>query len=263
MKGPIRLSYSSINTYEQCPLQYRYRYVDRLEWEPKPALSFGNSLHEALEWFYSVKTPHPPDLAELLSRLSSVWVKEGYADEAEEGRYFEHAQEVLTTFYRANVGRFRMPVAVEQRFQLELEGFVLTGKIDRMDRHDDGSYEILDYKTNRKLPPRNKLAVDLQLPIYQYAAGQVWGVVPGQTDLLLPASEPEVLHPPLGRRSHQPDDRAHLRYRLGHRGGESSNRLPTTSAPGATLKPSAPVRPKPIPVWGSWLTDMPTLSAAG
>lgn len=175
-----RLSYSSINTYEQCPLQYRFRYIDRLEWEAKPALSFGNSLHDALEWLYSVKTPHPPGLDELLDHLSEVWVKEGYSGEAEEGRYFEHAREVLSTFYRANIGRFRMPVAVEQRFEVEMEGFVLTGKIDRMDRHDDGTYEILDYKTNRKLPPRSKLASDLQLPIYQYAAGHVWGVTPAK-----------------------------------------------------------------------------------
>lgn len=219
MKGPIRLSYTSINTYEQCPLQYRYRYIERLEWEPKPALSFGSSLHEALEWFYSVKTPHPPELAELLSRLSSVWVKEGYSDEAEEGRYYEHAQEVLTTFYRANVGRFRMPVAVEKYFELELDGFVLTGKIDRMDRHDDGSYEILDYKTNRKLPPQqaSRRPPASHLPVRGRAG---MGRGPRQTYLLLPASEPEVFHPPMGRKSHQPDDRAHLRYRLGHRGGE-------------------------------------------
>jgi DNA helicase-2/ATP-dependent DNA helicase PcrA len=183
-----RLSYTSIHTYEQCPLQYKYRYLDRLEWEAKPALSFGESLHEALEWFYSAKTPHPPELPSLLAKLAEVWVGDGYEGEEEEQRYLEHAREVLTTFYHANAAKFRMPVAVEQRFELDLEDFVLTGKIDRMDRHADGTYEILDYKTNRKLPPRNRLASDLQLPIYQYAASSIWGVTPGKLTLyyLLP-----------------------------------------------------------------------------
>jgi RecB family exonuclease len=183
-----RLSYTSFSTYQQCPLQYRFRYVDRLDWQPRPALSFGESLHAALEWFYSGQTPHPPDLPSLLRQLEKVWVSEGYADAEEEERYLEHAREVLTVFHRANAPRYRLPASVEQPFQVDMGDFLLTGRIDRLDRHPDGTYEIIDYKTNRKLPPLARLSEDYQLPLYQLAATRVWGIKPGKLTLyyLLP-----------------------------------------------------------------------------
>jgi ATP-dependent helicase/DNAse subunit B len=49
----LRLSYSSISTYEKCPFQYFLQYVERLEMPRSPALSFGSSLHGALERFHS------------------------------------------------------------------------------------------------------------------------------------------------------------------------------------------------------------------
>jgi len=48
----IRLSYSSISTFELCPLQYKFRYIDREEGVRTPALGFGESLHE--EAFYDM-----------------------------------------------------------------------------------------------------------------------------------------------------------------------------------------------------------------
>ena len=73
----VKLSYTALSTYEQCPLQYRFRYIDRLDWKPRPALSFGQSLHAALESLYSQQTPHFPDLPTLLAMLDEVWVSDG------------------------------------------------------------------------------------------------------------------------------------------------------------------------------------------
>ena len=57
--------------------EYRFRYIDRLDWKPRPALSFGQSLHAALESLYSQQTPHFPDLPTLLAMLDEVWVSDG------------------------------------------------------------------------------------------------------------------------------------------------------------------------------------------
>ncbi len=174
----VKLSYTALSTYEQCPLQYKFRYIDRLDWEPRPALSFGESLHSALEWLYSQQTPHIPELPSLLAKLDELWVSEGYSSPEEEERYREHARQVLSEFYRSNSGSFRLPASVEQQFQIDMGDFLLTGRIDRLDRHPDGTYEIIDYKTNRKIPPLSRLANDLQLPIYQLASSRIWGIRP-------------------------------------------------------------------------------------
>ncbi|MDI6829905.1 MAG: PD-(D/E)XK nuclease family protein [Actinomycetota bacterium] len=176
----MRLSYTAISSYERCPLSYRYRYLDGIEEEPSPHLSFGRSLHAALEWLYQRDVPVPPSLEELLDYLVTCWSNEGFEDEEQERSFLAHAQEVLSCFYHLNVGDFRLPVALEARFELDMGDYVLSGVIDRVDRHPDGRYEIIDYKTNRRLPELSRLREDLQLPIYQIACGEIWGITPAK-----------------------------------------------------------------------------------
>ncbi len=176
----MRLSYSALSRYENCPLSYRFQYIDGMEIEPTPHLSFGKSLHAALERLYGRDTPEPPPLEALLAHLDACWYSEGYATPEEEASFLKHGREVLMRYYYSNIDDFRLPVAVEERFELDLGDFVLAGVIDRVDRNPDGSYEIIDYKTGRRLPPLSRLREDLQLPIYQLACREVWGVTPSK-----------------------------------------------------------------------------------
>jgi DNA helicase-2/ATP-dependent DNA helicase PcrA len=176
----MRLSYSALSSYENCPLSYRFQYVDGLEVEPTPYLSFGKSLHAALEWLYGRSTPEPPSLEGFLSYLDTCWSSEGYANPDEERSFLGHGREMLTRFYYTNIENFRLPVAVEERFEIDKGDFVLSGVIDRVDRNPDGSYEIIDYKTGRRLPEVRRLREDLQLPIYQLACREIWGITPSK-----------------------------------------------------------------------------------
>jgi putative RecB family exonuclease len=186
---PIRLSYSSISTYELCPLQYKFRYLEGKPGRRTPALGFGETLHEALRRFHAQPVPVAPKLEQLLGYLDEAWDPTAYRNEQEGRAYRNHAQEVLISYHRDNAANFRVPVALEQRFQIDVDGVTLSGVIDRMDRHPDGSYEIIDYKTSRRLPPRRYIESDLQLSIYYLAAWEVWGILPQRLTLyfLLPA----------------------------------------------------------------------------
>ncbi len=174
----MRLSYSAISTYQVCPMQYKFRYVDKMPALPSPAISFGRSLHEALRWFYDVPTPDPPSLEELIDYLETCWISEGYASPEEEAKYFFHAMSVLHVFYKTNIEDFRIPLALEQSFLVDLDFCELSGVIDRLDKRETGEIEIIDYKTNRRVPPSNKLYEDLQLPIYHIATIQTWDLTP-------------------------------------------------------------------------------------
>lgn len=174
----MKLSYSAISTYQNCPLKYRSRYVEGLPSLPGPALSFGQSVHEALRWFYSVPTPDPCSLDELMEYIERCWVSEGYAFAEEETRYFLQAKSVLQLFYRNNAEDFRLPAALEYKFRIDVGFCELSGVIDRLDKNPDGGFEIIDYKTNRRLPPARKLKEDLQLPIYHIACEDIWNVSP-------------------------------------------------------------------------------------
>jgi RecB family exonuclease len=175
----MKLSYSAISSYLDCPLKYYYSYVERRPTPDTPALAFGKSVHEALRWLYDVKTPEPHTRNELIDYLDECWLKEGYSSPEERLRYFLHARSVLDLYYRNNIVEgeaLEMPVALEHKFLIDLDFCELSGVIDRMDRLPDGTFEILDYKTNRRLPPAKKLARDLQLPLYTASAEKIWQV---------------------------------------------------------------------------------------
>ncbi len=184
----MRLSYSSINTFETCPAKFKFQYEDRLPRSRSPALAFGDSLHRALHLFHDRPVPVAPSVAELLEMLEAGWVSEGFADASEERTYLDHGRQVLTQYHRENAERYRIPAALEFRFQIEIEGISVSGVLDRLDRIPGGGYEIVDYKTNRRLPPQSRVDQDLQLSIYHLAAREVWGIEPERLTLyyLLP-----------------------------------------------------------------------------
>jgi putative RecB family exonuclease len=184
----MRLSYSSIDTYETCPARFKFQYEDRIPRKPSAALSFGDSLHQALFHFHNRPVPVAPPLEELHEILDGVWVREGYTDPSQERVYKDHAKQVLATYHRENAPQYRIPAALEFRFTIDVEGVQVAGTIDRLDRIPGGGYELIDYKTNRRLPPMSRLEQDLQLSIYYLAAREVWGIDPERLTLyfLLP-----------------------------------------------------------------------------
>jgi putative RecB family exonuclease len=184
----MKRSYSSISTYELCPLKWRFQYEERLPTSTSPALAFGDSLHRALHRFHDRPVPVAPSLGELHEMLDDEWVSAGYRDPGEEETYRAHGHQVLAEYHRDNAPSFRIPAALEHRFTIEIEGAEVSGVIDRMDRIPGGGYEIIDYKTSRRLPPRNRVDADLQLSVYYLAAREIWGIEPDRLTLyfLLP-----------------------------------------------------------------------------
>jgi putative RecB family exonuclease len=61
-------------------------------------------------------------------------------------------------------------LAVEQEFNIDVDGFVLNGFIDRVDKVGDDAICIIDYKSSRSIFSRDDLATDLQFSIYGLAA---------------------------------------------------------------------------------------------
>ncbi|MBM4356214.1 MAG: PD-(D/E)XK nuclease family protein, partial [Deltaproteobacteria bacterium] len=65
-------------------------------------------------------------------------------------------------------------LAVEKEFRLPVGPFTVLGYIDRVDRVDDETVEVLDYKTNRLLFTRDEVDSSLQMSLYHLAARQLW-----------------------------------------------------------------------------------------
>ena len=205
MESIIRtLSYSQISTYQSCPLLYKLQYIDKLKAPPKWYFSFGTSLHAAVEQFFRVKTPPCPSLDELNRIYEHEWLSEGYASKEEEVKYKAYGRDIIKKFHELHAPGFRIPIALERRFFLDVEGIKLMGFIDRVDKLESGGLSIIDYKTNQELFSCEYVDKNLQLTIYQMAAEQTWGLPVEKLTLYhLRTNTPCVTRP---REKHQIDE---------------------------------------------------------
>jgi putative RecB family exonuclease len=155
-------------------LCYKLQYIEGLEPKERGYFSFGTTMHACAEYFFKVKVPPPPSLEELLQFYEQNWLSEGYESAEEEASYRAYGREILAKFWEIHSSDFRMPIAVEWMFHIDIEGVKLRGFIDRVDKLDSGGLAIVDYKTDRELFTKDYLAKNLQLTLYQLAVEQSW-----------------------------------------------------------------------------------------
>lgn len=170
------LSVSRLRLYEQCPKAFYFRYVNKGETAPRgEAAAFGTVLHAALELIYlwivdeEYAGMFPQDQLVLFYR--QAWQEGGLTDVA----LYQEGLQILRMFARSVgiVDHFSI-LAAEREFNINIDGFVMNGYIDRVDKKDDDAIEIVDYKSNRKLYTRNELDSDLQFSVYGLAARHIY-----------------------------------------------------------------------------------------
>ena len=79
------VSWSQLNTFRRCPLQYRFRYLDKVEPEYiASSLLIGSSIHSAIELYHrrELEGAPLPDLDELVTQFWTEW-KDRTEDSAE------------------------------------------------------------------------------------------------------------------------------------------------------------------------------------
>ena len=175
---PLKLSFSRVDTYQSCPLRFRFGYVDGLPSVPAPALSWGSSIHAALETWWDQKLPEPPPVDVLLDALYQHWDDEGFVgmERDEKVRWYRHAQEILRRHHARFATSYEPAVVTEQWFELDLGDMItVVGSIDHVARTPAGGIGIVDWKTNRRAKTRRHVAGSMQLAIYALAARQLWG----------------------------------------------------------------------------------------
>ena len=169
----MRLSYSKLSAFGRCPYLYRKIYIERARRVPKSFFSFGSSVHKALEKFYSGPLLYKLGLKKhtkeyLLKLLEKNWLTDGISPE-QNRKLLDEARAVLSNYYDIFTdGIFSPAWGVEVPFSFRAGPHEVRGYIDRIQKNGRG-FEIIDYKTNRRIPPAKQMREDLQLKIYFYA----------------------------------------------------------------------------------------------
>jgi putative RecB family exonuclease len=168
-------SHSRVGLFDQCPLAYRYRYLDGI---PDAFTTIeqhlGQVVHDVLEQAYAARSRgEPVDVPWVTAAFERLWhsgdlashrvIKRGMRAEdyrveglAMVGSYHERVFSADTS----------ETLGLEHRFSLDLDangGHAWAGIIDRLARNGDGTLRIIDYKTGKSVPdPRT----DRQLQSY-------------------------------------------------------------------------------------------------
>ena len=199
-------SYSKMEVFKNCPLQYRYKYIEKkYSQDTSIALELGSLCHYVLEqkgkMFVSGETVDYEKLNDILMNgvtetdektkeelLGVNQLKRKYfevwheADNASGASYDEKIKLFDKVLHNEMEETDWKPTYFEKPFEFVWDNkVILKGFIDRIDTKD-GQYRTVDYKTSKKVYEQSKLATSLQFGVYALAILNEFGVLPIESE---------------------------------------------------------------------------------
>ncbi len=174
----MRISYSGLDSFSICPAKYKFQYIDRIKTPKIKEAVFGTLIHECLKVFHEPSLPLPLSEDELLKYFTEKWNADIYKDKQEESFAFYQGVDILKKYYLQNQNQKFNIINLEASFQIPIsdnkEFHQITGRIDRIDKLDDGTFEVIDYKTTKKMPAQSDVDNNFQLLIYYLGIVNRW-----------------------------------------------------------------------------------------
>jgi len=162
-------SATSLKSYLTCKRQYYFNYIAKIKEHTisiKPQnFEVGSIIHNCLEEAVKKET-----LTNQFIHNYLVTFQKSNPYLVLELELWKKKLEKLVEFEKIRMANEIQIQSVEQPFNLVYKGINIKGKIDRIDKHNDGTFEILDYKTSSSLkidtPKTYEESVDFQLEFY-------------------------------------------------------------------------------------------------
>lgn len=185
------LSPSRASDFKTCPQLFKFRAIDRL---PEPTTIYqarGTTAHLALERLYDLPgVEREPD--RLFDLFREAWnevrgedeYRDLFASEEDEREWGIESMQLLANYFAIEDPRAITPDQRELDMTEDLDGIVIRGILDRIDREDDGRLVITDYKTGKAPPERFALPAFFALKIYALLIRRRTGETPKEVRLL-------------------------------------------------------------------------------
>ena len=196
-----RYSYSKLEVFKNCPLQYQYKYIDKKRTQDTSiALEIGSLCHKVLEikgeMIAKKQKINYPLLQNILIEgtdddgkkiLGVNQLRKKYFDKWHEadnasGLSYEEKMKVFDTVLHEEMENDEWtPTYFEMPFEFVWDNrAVFHGFVDRVDVNESG-YRTIDYKTSKKKYDNSKLATSLQFGIYALAVLNRFKVLPNES----------------------------------------------------------------------------------
>ena len=170
-------SHSRVSTFENCPYQYKLKYIDRVEVDiPTTIEAFmGDIVHRTLEKLYNDKKfKKLVSKATLLKFYKDTWDKE-YSDDiliVKDGLKADNYKKMGMKFVEDYYNRMKpfdqitiLGLETQDRMTLP-NGDQWHVRIDKLGCDSEGNYFVCDYKTNSRMKDQEDADSDRQLALY-------------------------------------------------------------------------------------------------
>jgi putative RecB family exonuclease len=153
---PTSLSPSKVSSFTECALAFRFSAIDRLPDPPTVATTKGTLVHSTLERLMLLQ-PAERTVEAALSCLEDArvamlddpeWI-ELALDDAGAATLVADADVLVRRYFEIEDPTQVAPIGVELRMEVELDGLMLRGIIDRLELDEDGELVVTDYKSGR------------------------------------------------------------------------------------------------------------------
>lgn len=186
---PPHLSPSSMGTFKQCPLKFKFSKIDLIPDAPTEATLMGNFVHSVLEDLYAYPTEdRTKNQAKHIAK--AVWDSEykqkviPYVRTEDKLRMFRwNSWWCIENLWKLEDPSHVEPTGIETELNGEIGGVKIKGFIDRYSE-TEGGHIISDYKTGKT--PRPKWVSDkfFQLLVYSHLLESLGLGKPKQVELL-------------------------------------------------------------------------------
>lgn len=164
-------SYSQLESYRICPLQYKYQYILKIPILPTSPSSFGISIHKTLYMFYK-KYMENINITKksLIDFYNKSWKPIGYTSKLHKEKMKTQGKYMLLNYYKTYHNKDIKIIELEKLFKIKISNDIfITGKIDRVNKTTKGGIEIIDYKTGKEKSEK-EIKKDMQMSLYALAA---------------------------------------------------------------------------------------------
>jgi len=179
--APSYLSFSAINTYLRCGLQYYFRYILNLKIPPPGVLVLGSAVHKGLASDFQQKVETRKNLPtsqvlEVFSEHFDLEKDNALWEEGEKPGEVKDQGVALLSLYHQGRAQELQPEEVEKKIKVVFDNvdYDLIGYIDLVTEDK----QLRDLKTKSKSMSEAEVANDLQLTTYAFAYHEETGVFP-------------------------------------------------------------------------------------